>query len=96
MKEEWEQIQKQKQPVLQIIQTEGDEKEMEQIFQDEGKKLKIRSLPWSEEDPGSQLLQKGYDGELNQMTFNHVVKSSVFDPQKSKQMKESRQYLNQL
>ena len=55
------------------------------------------SLPWSEEQQPRYFngLQQGYDGELTQMSFKHVVGSNVFKNTENQFDKEWEWFTNQ-
>ena len=87
MQDEWDRVEQSKQPVLEIqpFQQSHEETGNNKVVKDNVRSRATFSLPWSEEESKTDRrgVGGGYDGELTQMTFKHVINSDVFESDKA-------------
>jgi hypothetical protein len=85
---EWEMSEKKKQPILQLISTREQGARIEETKATE----ENIGLPWHEELSDNASKKEGFDGDLTQMSFNHVVKSESFAPKQKSVFKSDRMF----
>ena len=75
---EWDRIEFSKQPLLEITPIAQTNDNDNQLLRKQSQNNQPFNLPWSEEESKTDRRDGGYDGELTQMTFKHVIKSDAF------------------